>query len=107
MGSTTQILTRSALTQFPWAFLAGDGRNDSPGHSAQYCTYSLLEHTTKDLVAVIVVDKRETALKSSTMEVAALKRGLDSLKEKGCCVEEVTTDAHPQIAHLFSKYAIQ
>lgn len=24
--------------------LAGDGRNDSPGHSAKYCVYTLMEH---------------------------------------------------------------
>ena len=81
----------------------GDGRNDSPGHSAQYCTYSLVEQTSRDLVAVMVVDKRETNLRSSTMELSALKRGIQLLKEKGVCVAEVTTDAHPQIVHLFSK----
>ncbi len=83
--------------------VAGDGRNDSPGHSAQYCTYSLIEQNTKDLIAVVIVDKRETNLKSSTMELTALRRGLRWLKEQGACVAEVTTDAHPQIAHLFSK----
>lgn len=27
--------------------LLGDGRNDSPGHSAQYCTYSMMDNESK------------------------------------------------------------
>ena len=30
--------------------LAGDCRNDSPGHSAKYGTYSLVEQTTKKVI---------------------------------------------------------
>ncbi len=81
----------------------GDGRNDSPGHSAQYCTYTLLEQHTKDILAIVVIDKRETGLKSSTMELAGLRRGIKELREKGHTVAEVTTDAHPQITSFFSK----
>ena len=30
--------------------LAGDGRNDSPGHTARYCVYTLMEESSKLIV---------------------------------------------------------
>ena len=58
--------------------LYGDGRNDSPGHSACYCVYTLMEHTSKVVVDMAVIDKRETGGNSVTMEkegcAAFLKR---------------------------------
>lgn len=39
--------------------LAGDGRRDSPGHSAQYCTYSFMDTTTSQIIHVEVVDVRK------------------------------------------------
>ena len=59
--------------------LSGDGRNDSPGFSAQYCVYSLMEAMTKIIVDLEVKDKRETAGTSPGMEVAALKTLLERL----------------------------
>ena len=53
-----------------------DGRNDSPDFSAQYLTYILIEETTKDVLDVQVVDKRETGGKSPLMELEGLKRGM-------------------------------
>ena len=35
--------------------LCGDGRNDSPGHSARYCVYTLMEHVTKAVVDLEVI----------------------------------------------------
>ncbi len=35
--------------------LAGDCRNDSPGHSAKYGTYTIIEHTTKKVLDLQVV----------------------------------------------------
>lgn len=39
--------------------LCGDGKNDSPGHGACYCVYTLMEHATKVVVDLEVLDKRE------------------------------------------------
>ena len=36
--------------------LCGDGRNDSPGHCARYCVYTLMEHATKVVVDFEVLD---------------------------------------------------
>ena len=49
----------------------GDGRNDSPGFSAQYCTYTTMDYETDDILHVAVVDIRQVALKSPNMEKAA------------------------------------
>lgn len=86
--------------------VTGDGRNDSPGHSAQYLTYTLLNHETKDVVAMSIVDKREANLKSPNMEKIGLQRALKQLTDAKLTVSELVTDAHPQIAAMMSKYCI-
>ena len=41
--------------------LAGDGRCDSPGHCAKYCTYTLLDVNCKKVVDFKVVSVTEVA----------------------------------------------
>lgn len=53
-------LITGILRQYDDLCLCGDGRNDSPGHSARYCVYTLMEHASKVVVDMAVVDKRET-----------------------------------------------
>ena len=69
----------------PMNVFPGDGRNDSPGHSAKYCTYSLMEQTTQRVVAVAFVDKRETALKSPNMELLGLKKIIERVDASWLC----------------------
>ena len=57
--------------------LCGDGRNDSPGHSAKYCVYVLMEQFVSVVTDIDVVDKRETGGVSSNMKVFGLKRLLE------------------------------
>lgn len=75
----------------------GDGRNDSPGHSAQYCTYSMMDNESKKILSLITMDKRQTEKKSSNMEKACFVRAMEELAENGVVVSEVVTDAHLQI----------
>lgn len=63
-----------------------------------------MEHDTKDIVTMQIVDKREVGLKSTNMEKEAMKRGLDYLLEAGMTVGEVVTDAHVQIASMMCEY---
>ncbi|XP_078671186.1 uncharacterized protein LOC144911212 [Branchiostoma floridae x Branchiostoma belcheri] len=83
--------------------LLGDGRMDSPGYCAQYCTYTAIDNQTKSIVAVEVIDKRETNRKSTTMEKEGFKRTMDKLLGVGVPVTEVCTDAHPQISALMNQ----
>ncbi|XP_056451672.1 uncharacterized protein LOC130386676 [Gadus chalcogrammus] len=82
--------------------LLGDGRMDSPGHSAQYCTYTVMDEKTRAIVALEVVDKRETERKSAIMEKKGFEKAMDSLLEADVPVKEVCTDAHPQIGALMN-----
>ena len=61
--------------------LCGDGRNDSPGHSANFCTYTMIEHALDIIVDMKVVEKRETGGTSVAMETSGLRRILESLKD--------------------------
>lgn len=54
---------------------------------------------------VVVLDKRHVGLKSPNMEAAAMKQGLNNLKDNGVTVAELVTDAHRQIGSIMSKYS--
>ena len=86
--------------------LSGDGRNDSPGHSAQYCTYSLAGMEDKSILQMNIVDVREAAGKSNNMERIGFERGMDMLLTSPMVVKEVVTDGNLEIAALMSKYEI-
>ncbi|XP_055999261.1 uncharacterized protein LOC125649364 [Ostrea edulis] len=75
----------------------GDGRNDSPGHSAQYCTYSIMDNSSKKIISIITMDKRETGKKSTNMEKGCFLKAMEDLRDNGVVVAEVVTDAHLQI----------
>ncbi|XP_033494259.2 uncharacterized protein LOC117264429 [Epinephelus lanceolatus] len=79
-----------------------DGRMDSPGHCAQYCTYTAMDNESKDIISVITVDKRETQRKSVLMEKEAFIRTMDILMSE-VNLKEICTDAHVQISALMSK----
>ena len=79
--------------------LCGDGRNDSPGHSAKYCMYALMEQSLDVMVDVEVVDKRETGGVSTNMEVLGLKRILERMVGN-IIISEIVTDASAAVIAL-------
>ena len=84
--------------------LCGDGRNDSPGYSAQFRTYSFMDTRTNKIVSMEVVDSREADDKSVNMEKIGFTRALDDVITK--CdqpVAEIVTDQHTQIRALMSE----
>uniref|UniRef100_K1QRS2 DUF659 domain-containing protein n=1 Tax=Magallana gigas TaxID=29159 RepID=K1QRS2_MAGGI len=83
--------------------ILGDGRMDSPGHCAQYCTYTVMDNKTKKIISVKTLDKRETEKKSVNLEKAGFLRCLQEIQDKGLTVSEVVTDAHLQIGALMKK----
>lgn len=82
---------------FPTPLETGDARNDSPGFCTQYCTYTLMEHESKDIVDVQFLDKKETE-NSGAMEPLAMMRALDGLKAGGITISEPVTDAYQTIS---------
>ena len=52
--------------------IAGDGRYDSPGHSAEYCTYTVVDTESNQLIDFYVAQK-QMAEYSSKMEPLGAK----------------------------------
>ena len=77
---------------------------DSPGFSAKYCTYTVMEHDSSIILAMVFVDKRDTNLKSTNMETFGFERSLDFMIGQGLIIKEVVTDAHSVIKSIMSKY---
>lgn len=91
------------LIVFALYFIKGDGRMDSPGHTAQYCSYTFMEYDTKTILYILTMDKRATEKKSTNLEKACFVQGLRFLLDKGLRIVEVVTDAHVQVASVMSK----
>ncbi|KAL2079298.1 hypothetical protein ACEWY4_025042 [Coilia grayii] len=79
--------------------ICGDGRSDSPGHSAKYTTYSFMDDTTKQIVGFDLIQVTQ-AKSSVAMEPMGFKKGLDKLLNDGIAVKVVTTDRHPSIRKM-------
>ncbi|KAL0973543.1 hypothetical protein UPYG_G00205820 [Umbra pygmaea] len=79
-----------------------DGRMDSPGHCAQYCTYTTMDNDTKEIISIVTVDKRETMRNSVIMEKEAFIRTVDQLLTE-VNLKEICTDAHVQISALMNQ----
>ncbi|CAC5382298.1 unnamed protein product [Mytilus coruscus] len=82
--------------------LAGDERCDSPGFSAKYCTYSLLDIETQRIITFVVVKVTETG-SSSKMEVEDSRRCMTLLLDMGFRIEVLATDRHVQIRSIMKK----
>ncbi|CAB3978544.1 Hypothetical predicted protein, partial [Paramuricea clavata] len=85
--------------------LCGDGRSDSPGFSAKYGTYVLMEQFLEVIVDLEVIDKRQTGGVSTNMEVAALKTLLERLV--GNLVVSEVTDASTAVMALVRRMKVK
>lgn len=80
----------------------------SPGDCAQFCTYTFMENSSKKILAISTMDKRETDKKSVNLEKAGFIRGQKEINEQDLNVTqvvtdaEVVTDAHLQIGAVMS-----
>ena len=79
--------------------VSGDGRADSPGHSATYCTYSFCDETAKKILHTTTVMVQEASGKSPNMERIAFEHGMDFLLTH-VTLDKIVTDAHPQIGAI-------
>lgn len=83
--------------------LLGDGRMDSPGNCAQYCTYTFIEHDTHKILCIITLGKQMTGGKSAVPEKACLQKGLQFLLQHSMKIVEIVTDSQVQIEALMRK----
>ena len=84
--------------------IAGDGRCDSPGKSAKYCTYTLMDTDSRLVLHTVNVDKREVGGKSPNMEREALFRSLTLLQHVE--VGEIVTDASSSVKTIMGNYYV-
>ena len=82
--------------------LCGDGRSDSPGHSAKYGTYSLIEEQSGKILDFSLVHVSEVS-SSNAMEYEGCKRSLNKLIQKKLAIRCLTTDRHTQITAQLAK----
>lgn len=76
--------------------ICGDGRNDSPGHSARYGVYVAMEHFTKIVLDLEVMDAREVGGVSTNME----REGMTRIVKRLCnqiMIGEIITDASSSV----------
>jgi len=83
--------------------LCGDGRMDSPGFSAKYCCYTLMDMDTDKVIAFAVVDVSAASGISTNMEVLAFQHCLQELLDNGFTVDVIATDRHVQVRSLLKK----
>ncbi|CAN7950014.1 unnamed protein product, partial [Ixodes pacificus] len=76
--------------------LAGDGRADSPGHSADFGTYTLMDVTHNRVFHIELVKSTEVS-SSNRMEKEGLVRAFKSLQEQGVEVGTIVTDRHREV----------
>ncbi|KAF4111800.1 uncharacterized protein LOC131543092 isoform X2 [Onychostoma macrolepis] len=88
------------LSQNKIVILSGDMRADSPGHSAKYGSYTMMDLQTNNIVDVQLVQQSNEAGGSYHMEKEGLRRSLDRVEESGVKLDCIVTDRHPQIQKL-------
>lgn len=79
--------------------LCGDGRMNSPGFSAKYCLYTMMDHYLNVIVYLEVVDKREAGGTPTLMEKIGCKCILERVVGK-LNLSEVVTDASSVIIKM-------
>ncbi|XP_077418866.1 uncharacterized protein LOC144049968 [Vanacampus margaritifer] len=70
--------------------------SDSPGPSAKFGSYSMMDLSSNTIVDVQLLQSNEVG-GSKHMEKEGLKRSLNVLEERGVTLQSVVTDCHPEI----------
>ena len=77
-------------------YLSGDGRCDSPGYNAKYCTYSLYDNNISKIIEISLTQVTEAG-NSNRMEKYGLIKVLDKMAQKGIALKQITTDRHQSV----------
>ncbi|XP_072017744.1 LOW QUALITY PROTEIN: uncharacterized protein [Amphiura filiformis] len=79
-----------------------DGRCDTPGYCAKFCTYSIMDMATNIIHDTETVQVTEVS-SSNAMEKEACKRVLNRIKDNGVKVEVLATDRHLGIQKMMKE----
>ncbi|XP_030269578.1 uncharacterized protein LOC115579945 isoform X2 [Sparus aurata] len=93
---TDQAAILQRLSQDGSAILGGDMRADSPGHSAKYGSYTLMDLNNNNVIDIQLVQNNEVG-GSTNMEKEGLKRSLKVMEDSGIKLDCIVSDRHPQI----------
>nr|XP_033933776.1 uncharacterized protein LOC117441864 [Pseudochaenichthys georgianus] len=85
--------------------VGGDMRADSPGHSAKFGSYTMMDLKNNKVVDLQLVQSNEVG-GSYHMELEGLKRSLELLKERGVTLDCIVTDRHLQIQKFLRESSI-
>ena len=80
-----------------------NGQMNSPSFPAKYCTYTLMDYYSNDVLVLVFVNKRNTNFKSNNIGSAGFKKALDFFIGEELNIAEVITDIHLVIARLTSR----
>ena len=84
--------------------LCGDSQLDSPGHSAENGTYTLMGETSGKIVDFLLVQVSKVS-SSNAMENDGCQRSINKVTGQGIEIRYFTTDQHTQItAEMRKKY---
>ncbi|XP_039675675.1 uncharacterized protein LOC120571041 [Perca fluviatilis] len=92
----TQDVNVQRLSQEEKVILGGDMRADSPGHSAKYGSYTMMDLHANTVVDIQLVQSNEVG-GSCHMEKEGLTRSLALLESRGVNLDCVVTDRHPRV----------
>ena len=85
--------------------LSGDGQSDSPGYSAKYCTYSIMDSVSDLILDYKLVQSSETG-SSVAIEKEGFQRCLDYLLANDVKILSIATDRHQGVGSLMkNKYS--
>lgn len=102
---TNAVLQAKVFEEFSTTdlVLSGDGRCDSPGKTAKYCTYTMMDVDSNKILHFENIDKREVQLRSPNMEREGMIRCLKFLIDNGMQVKELVTDSSTSVAKTLGK----
>ncbi|XP_077379511.1 uncharacterized protein LOC144020186 isoform X2 [Festucalex cinctus] len=89
-----EILQR--LSEEGKVILGGGMRTESPGHSANYGSYTMMDLKTNTVVDLQLVQSNEVG-SSDHMQKEGLKRSLALMESRGISIDCVVTDRQPQV----------
>ena len=81
--------------------LIGDGRCDSPGHNAKYCTYTMM--TDEGKVAAMNLVQVTEVTSSNAMEKEGFERCFQDLAREEVTIKRIATDRHTSISSSMKK----
>ncbi|XP_039520202.1 uncharacterized protein LOC120474086 [Pimephales promelas] len=88
------------------AMLAGGMRTDSPGNSARYGSYTMMDLRNNKVVDLQLVQSSAVAGRGH-MEMEGLKRSLALLEGRGVTVNTIVTERHPRIQEYLKETRIK